>query len=102
MNDNTEKQGEETMESMTKNRQDKAVLGRMVEKVFAPVEMTGYQELTEGYYNVAYALTLSDGREVILKVAPRPDVRIMSYERNIMRSEVDAMLLQTASGMPIL
>ena len=79
------------MESMTKNRQDKAVLGRMVEKVFAPVEMTGYQELTEGYYNVAYALTLSDGREVILKVAPRPDVRIMSYERNIMRSEVDAM-----------
>lgn len=46
------------MESMTKNRQDKAVLERMAEKVFAPVEMRGYQELTEGYYNVAYALTL--------------------------------------------
>ena len=79
------------MESMTKNRQDKAVLERMIQKNFASAEMTEYQELTEGYYNVAYDVKLSDGREIILKIAPRSDVRIMSYEHGIMGSEVDAM-----------
>lgn len=79
------------MESMTKNRQDKTVLERMTKKAFAPAEMTGYQELTEGYFNMAYEVALSDGRDVILKVAPRSDVRIMSYERGIMGSEVNAM-----------
>ena len=79
------------MESLTKNRQDKKVLSKMVEKCFAPIWMVGYRELTEGYFNVAYEIKLSDGRNVILKIAPDKKMRIMTYEKDIMHSEIEAM-----------
>lgn len=81
------------MESLTKNRQSKDTIKRMTEKYFSPLKMKDYKELTEGYYNVAYEVELSDGSKVILKVAPPKDVWIMTYEKNIMSSEVQAMRL---------
>ena len=77
--------------SLTKNKQSEVTVRKMAAKFFAPVEMVGYTELTEGYFNVAYEVFLRDGRSVILKVAPAKDVRIMTYEKNIMQSEVSAM-----------
>jgi aminoglycoside phosphotransferase (APT) family kinase protein len=50
-------------------------------------------ELTEGWFNAAYSLTLDDGRRVVLKVAPRPDVEVLTYEHDIIRAEVDALRL---------
>ncbi len=89
------------MESLTKNRQDKETLGRMAAKFFAPLMMTDCEELTEGYFNVAYKLCLSNGREVILKVAPPAGARIMTCEKNIMRSEVQAMeKVSAVEGIP--
>lgn len=79
------------MESLTKNRQDKQVLEQMTAKFFAPAIIDSVEELTEGYFNVAYKICLSDGKKVILKIAPSKDVRIMTYEKNIIRSEVEAM-----------
>lgn len=86
------------MESLTKNRQDAVTLERMAERYFAPATILRCRELTEGYFNVAYDICLSDGRDVILKVAPPKQVRIMTYEKNIMHSEVEAMRM--ASGIP--
>ena len=63
----------------------------MVEKCFTPTYMVSYKELTEGYFNVAYEIKLSDGRAVILKIAPDKKMRIMTYEKDIMRSEILAM-----------
>lgn len=77
--------------SLTKNKQSEVTVRKMAAKFFAPVEMVGYTELTEGYFNVAYEVFLRNGRSVILKVAPAKDVRIMTYEKNIMQSEVSAM-----------
>ena len=48
-------------------------------------------ELKEGWFNVAYNVKLADGREVVLKIAPPQDVEVMSYEKNIMYTEVTAM-----------
>jgi len=79
------------MESLTKNKQDVQVIARMVEKFFAPITMISCKELTEGFFNVAYEIQLSDGQEVILKIAPKKDMRIMTYERNMMHSEIEAM-----------
>ena len=79
------------MKSLTKNKQDEKVLSKMVEKCFAPTLMIDYKELTEGFFNVAYEIKLSDGREVILKIAPDKGMRIMTYEKNIMHSEIEAM-----------
>lgn len=79
------------MESLTKNRQKEDTIRKMVEKFFAPLELKNYTELTEGYFNIAYEVELSDGKRTVLKIAPAKEVRVMTYEQNIMYSEVRAM-----------
>ena len=59
----------------------------MAAKFFAPAVISEVKELTEGFFNVAYKISLNDGQNVILKVAPKKEVRIMAHEQNIMKSE---------------
>lgn len=79
------------MESLTKNRQSTDTIKKMVEKFFLPLEFKNYRELTEGYFNIAYEVELSDGKKTVLKIAPSKEVKVMTYEENIMYSEVQAM-----------
>lgn len=59
-------------------------------------------ELTGGMFNAAYRLRLSDGRETILKVSPPADARILTYETDIMRTEVEALrLVYGLDGVPV-
>jgi aminoglycoside phosphotransferase (APT) family kinase protein len=59
-------------------------------------------ELTEGWFNAAYALTLDDGRRVVLKVAPPPGVEVLAYEHDIIRAEVDALrLIHSRTDAPV-
>ncbi|TDB78336.1 phosphotransferase family protein [Micromonospora sp. KC723] len=44
--------------------------------------------LTGGTYNSTYRVGLSDGTAVVLKVAPDPAAPALSYERDLMRTEV--------------
>lgn len=88
------------MRSMTKMHQNTETISQMVETCFPGCGMKDCTELTEGYFNVAYEVVLTDGRGVILKVAPTPDVRIMTYEKNIMYSEVEAMRMAKTAGLP--
>jgi hypothetical protein len=63
------------------------------------VEFNTYRELTEGTFNAAYALTLGDGRELVLKVAPPHGTPLLTYERDLLATE--AMCLQRfASRVP--
>ncbi len=83
------------MESKTKNRKTREQLARMAERAFngrtlAPGE-DAVSELKEGWFNAAYNVCLSNGREVILKIAPPPHAEVMTYEQNIMSTEVAAM-----------
>lgn len=85
------------MESKTKNRKTREQVAAMVERAFpgltlAPVE-DAVSELKEGFFNAAYQVCLSDGREVILKIAPPQGVEVLTYEKNIMDTEVAAMRL---------
>ncbi|WP_310605533.1 phosphotransferase family protein [Anaerosporobacter sp.] len=90
------------MESLTKNKQDKNVIKQMVEKAFPSTGCDKIEELKEGFFNVAYYITLTNGEHVILKVAPHPDARIMSNEKNIMFSEVDSLrLVKRETEVPI-
>ena len=88
------------MKSLTKNEQSPETIEHMVEICFPGRKMTGYTELTEGYFNVAYEVELDNAEHTILKVAPAPDARIMTYEKNIMYSEVEAMKAAKAAGLP--
>ena len=85
------------MESKTKNRKTREQVTRMVERAFGGITLAAGDdamcELKQGWFNAAYNVRLSDGREVILKIAPHKDVEILAYEKNIMATEVASMLL---------
>jgi aminoglycoside phosphotransferase (APT) family kinase protein len=55
--------------------------------------LASFQELKEGYFNAAALLELDDGMKCVLKAAPPEDVRVLRYEKNIMKAEVKALRL---------
>jgi aminoglycoside phosphotransferase (APT) family kinase protein len=67
------------------------VAAAIVEDAFIGVSLVKLTELTEGWFNAAYVMTLSDGRRCVLKVAPPPDIAVLTYERDIMTTEVAAL-----------
>jgi aminoglycoside phosphotransferase (APT) family kinase protein len=83
------------LQSKTKNKKSREQIAKMAQRAFNGIslapESDAVQELTEGWYNAAYLVRLANGQEVVLKIAPPPDVEIMAYEQNIMRTEVNAM-----------
>ncbi len=85
------------MESKTKNRKTPEQVARMVERAFTGLTLAAGEdavsELKEGWFNAAYNVRLYDGREVILKIAPPKGVEVMTYEKNIMSTEVASMRL---------
>ncbi len=90
------------MEASTKNRQSIETIQEMTRKAFGAVQIKTLEELKEGYFNIAYLVVLSDGREMILKIAPSADALVMSYEKNMMFSEVDSMkMVQSTSDIPV-
>lgn len=87
------------LESVTKTKLTAEEQGLIVAAAFGErVTVLESKELTGGYFNAAYDLLLSDGRTAILKVAPRAETEILSYEHNIMHTEVEALRLVKAKG----
>lgn len=91
------------MESLTKRRLDDAQVAALARAAFGPAaEVAGSRELTGGMFSAAYALTLRDGRETVLKVAPPPDLAVASHEVDMMRSEAEFYrLARTVPGVPL-
>ena len=90
------------MESRTKNRQSEEVLEAIVKKAFGDKQIFKIQELTDGYFNVAYLIQFTDQMEVILKIAPPSGATVMTYEKNIMFSEVDSMkMVSSKTNLPV-
>ncbi len=75
--------------SMTKGSVTEETIERMVQKAFGENALET-QELKEGYFNIAYRVRLKD-RDVVLKIAPSPETQVMTFEKNIMFSEVKSM-----------
>ncbi len=75
------------MRSNTKQHVPYDKIELIVKKAFSckPVEAV---EMDEAFFNAVYVITLETGRRVVLKVAPQDDVRVMSYEKNIIYTEV--------------
>jgi aminoglycoside phosphotransferase (APT) family kinase protein len=55
--------------------------------------VASFHELTEGFFNAACQIELKDGLKCILKVAPPPEVRVLRYEKDILRAEVESIRL---------
>jgi aminoglycoside phosphotransferase (APT) family kinase protein len=95
------------MESTTKNRQPPHVLQAMVERAYGidlvPDNGSAWaQELDHGWFNVVYRIRLRDGRRVVVKIAPPPDVEVLSYERGAMATELAALrLIRENTSVPV-
>jgi aminoglycoside phosphotransferase (APT) family kinase protein len=60
------------------------------------------EELKDGLFNAAYRIDLADGSACILKAAPPDHVRVLRYEKEIMRAEVEVMrLVRAQTGVPV-
>lgn len=85
------------MESLTKNKKTREQIEAMAKRAFDGVGLAAGEdavtELKEGWFNVAYNIRLADGREVILKIAPPVGADVLTYEKNIMVTEVASMKL---------
>lgn len=61
-----------------------------------------FHELTDGMYNSAYFIELFDGKRSVLKIAPNPSIKIMRYEKEILRTEVDVLtLVKSKTDLPV-
>jgi aminoglycoside phosphotransferase (APT) family kinase protein len=95
------------VESITKNRQPVETLRRMVARAYGPdLVPTGdvgwLSELDHGWFNVAYEMTLRDDSHVVLKIAPPPQVEVMTYVRKMMATELAAVqLIRERTEVPV-
>ena len=64
--------------------------------------LRGYEELKDGMYNTAVLLELEDGFCCVLKAAPPDHIRVLRYEIEIMRAEVESMrLVRANTSVPV-
>lgn len=57
--------------------------------------------LRGGTFNACWGVTLADGAEVVLKVAPPPDLPALRYEQDLLRAEADFYARAGAAGVPV-
>ncbi|WP_234313925.1 phosphotransferase family protein [Streptomyces sp. NBRC 109706] len=93
-------------ESITKNRQPPATLRAMIERAYGAAQVPGgddfAEEITHGWFNVAYRIRLRDGQQAVLKIAPPADVTVLTREQDMMRTELAAMeLVADRTRVPI-
>jgi fructosamine-3-kinase len=88
--------GMKVAESLTKNKKSNEEIVKMIQKGLGNIIVIKIEELTEGFFNIAYLIELENGREVILKIAPPSNTTIMTHENNIMYSEVTSMKMVEA------
>ncbi len=78
------------MESRTKHRLQRDTIEALVRhSLGSQARVTAVEELTEGMFNASYALELAGQPSVVLKVAPPPGTPLLTYEQDLMRTEVD-------------
>ena len=91
------------MESLTKRPVSTDELAAMVRQGFGDrAEVAAWSEVAEGSYNAVYLLTLAGpDEEVVLKVAPDPGLRLLTYEVDLMRTEIEFYRRAGAAGVPV-
>ena len=86
--------------SITKSSLSTKCIQSMVKKAFGACA-TSIEELTEGFFNIAYKIQVNH-QFVILKVAPPHEIDIMTHEKNIMFSEIDSMrMIHEKTSLPV-
>ena len=92
------------MFSKTKRSVELEIIKKLVFDAFGENTSIGkIEELTDGWFNAAYSVELlSRKSDVVLKISPPPEIKILTYEKNIMQTEVNVMkMLGDETEIPI-
>ena len=91
------------MESKTKVKLSRADIRRLVNFAFGDIPLFSVHELTDGWFNTAYHITLGNGHEqTVLKIGPPAEADILTYEKDLLRAEVETMkLVATNPKIPV-
>ncbi|WP_327085193.1 aminoglycoside phosphotransferase family protein [Nonomuraea sp. NBC_01738] len=88
------------MKSRTKRRLAPADLDALTRRALG-AGVRASAEMTDGFANAVWRLTLDDGRDVVLKLSPPPELEQLTYERNLLRMEAAAIGLAAGAGVPV-
>lgn len=87
--------------SPTQRHLDTALIERLVAAVFGPgAAVASSAPLTGGGFASVHRVGLSDGREVVLKVGPRPDTPLLEYETGMVAAEARYLRLAGPAALP--
>jgi aminoglycoside phosphotransferase (APT) family kinase protein len=89
------------VESLTRRRINEDELRALVRHGFGETRISRWHELTGGTFNAAYWVRLIDETELVLKVAPPPDLKLLTHEVDLMRTEVDFYQRAGRAGVPV-
>ena len=91
------------MDSITKRKLNNDEISLLALRAFGEkIQIKAIKELEDGWFNAIYQITFGDGKEVVLKVSPNPDIEVLAYEERIMETEVKVMkLLREEYSMPV-
>jgi aminoglycoside phosphotransferase (APT) family kinase protein len=78
------------MDSKTKTEFSPETIQKLVESQFgSATRVAQITPLTDGWFNTAYDLqVVGDQADMILRIAPDPEQRVLTYEREMMRKEL--------------
>jgi aminoglycoside phosphotransferase (APT) family kinase protein len=81
------------MESKTKVKLTQTEIQQLVDYAFGNKPIASVCEMKDGWFNAAYHITLTDKTQTVLKVGPPAASDILSYEKDLLRAEVETMQL---------
>lgn len=90
------------MDSKTKTEIPNALIEEMVRAQFgSALKVRAIQALTSGWFNASYAISFQGAHpDLVLRVAPDPALRLLSYEKDMMRAELEVYELIQQLDVP--
>lgn len=97
------RKGASSMRSKTKTYLQKDTIRALTQKHFPGAKPGKAEELSEGLFNAVYRVYGEGipGGNAVLKIGPSPEAKVLTYERGIMRTEVEVCRLLKGSGVPV-
>jgi aminoglycoside phosphotransferase (APT) family kinase protein len=90
------------VDSLTRHPLDEGQIATLVGHAFGPgARLDHCVELTGGTFNAVHGVDLVDGRRLVLKVAPPPQVPLLTYEHDLIWAEAHFYRRARAAGLPV-
>ncbi|WP_027343565.1 phosphotransferase family protein [Hamadaea tsunoensis] len=88
------------MQSVTKPVLTDDDVARIVRDALG-AEVVESAEFTDGYFNAAFGVRTADGRSLVVKVAPPAGLKLLRYEVDLMRTEIEFFERAADAGVPV-